>query len=179
VPYHNFVGGSTILIGDSHTALTPLVTGTIQYPKYDVNADPGRNSTVAYAMLAQYLRPRHTKVIFDIATNDWADPATFRYNLGRVWNLIGRDRALVLVTSFYPWDIVAPINKAIREFAATKTRVEVCQWSTTVWGNLGLVADALGEGPWPDGIHFTYAGYGTRAGMVKTATRNAQPRLSD
>lgn len=169
-PGHNFTGGNTIIVGDSHTW---FAGGGTQYPRWDTDSSPGRSSNPAYAILSQWLRSRHERVCFDIATNDVDDPATLRMNLRRVLDLIGKQRKLILVTSYRPDNGSAAVNRVIRDFASGRPRVSICNWLGQVNAHPEYIADEPGEGIWPDGIHFTPAGYEARTSLVKEAIRDA------
>lgn len=152
-------GGRTLDIGDSHTWLSGCGAA---YKNWDVDCTPGRGSTVGTYILAKRLRRRHTKVVFDLATNDRGDPVAYARNLRWVWDAIGKDRKLVLVTSWVPG---APstadlVNEAIHDFADGKSRVAVAEWY-----DYGLAHSV----PAGDGVHYDSTGYAARVALVKAA----------
>lgn len=162
------VGGKVLAIGDSHTW---LAGAGAQYPRWDVDSMPGRTSSEGLPILRNKIRGRHETILFDLGTNDFSDPAAFRANLDRLWEIID-GRELVLVTS---WAIrnsqiqtgVAAVNDEIRRFAAGHPRrSSVVEWGRTARDNPRLFD--------PDGVHFTTEGYRLRtqeirAGVHETA----------
>jgi hypothetical protein len=163
---HHFTGGNVLVVGDSHTWLGGAGA---QYPRYDTDCWPGRTSSTGYAVLGDWLRGRHNKVVFDLATNDYSSPALLRDNLRRVWDRIGSERRLILATSHYPFGLTAAVNTVLKDFAAGKHRVKLVRWNEYVQQNLGVVALP----PISDGIHFTGPGYGIRTQMIKDAVAAA------
>lgn len=163
----DFPRGATLLVGDSHT----FIPGCDSYPGWDVDAHAGRNSTEGLGTVRANLASRHSTVVFDLATNDVADPATFRSNLRELWGVIGQ-RDLVLVTSYIPGGVAKPVNDHIRDFAlAHPQRVEVVDWAAWARGR---------EGIFTDGLHFTDAAYERRVAMVRASVgaqlRNGRQR---
>lgn len=156
---HHFTGGSIFDLGDSHTW---LAGGGTQYPVWDTNCRPGRDSTAAVEVLAEWLRPRHKEVVFDLATNDHDDPVTFRANLRQVWSLLGPDRELLLVTTHSEKFSTYAINQEIRDFVALHpNRSEFLNWAAWARDHPNAMSD--------DGVHFTAAGYESRTTLVKAA----------
>lgn len=161
--YHSFVGSRVILIGDSHTYLS---APSKVYRRYDVDARPGRRAAEAFSVLDRHLRGRHRKVVFDIGTNDWANPRRFCRNLRRVWRRISR-RKLVLVTS---WRIDSiseiAVNRVLKRFHRRHPRrSELVRWDARAKRRPRLFSS--------DEVHFTPQGYAKRARMVKRGTRRA------
>jgi hypothetical protein len=159
--YHRFVGSRVLLIGNSHTWLSQPAR---RYSRYDVDAVCGRGSEQAYEALDRYLRRRHRKVVFDIATNDCPEPVELRKNLRRAWARIGKGK-LVLVSA---WRIVgascAPVNRILRRFHRSHPRrTALVPWARYAKRKPGIFLD--------DGVHFTAEGYRERARMVKGTTR--------
>ncbi len=154
-------------VGDSHTWITQGVFG---YPAamWEVDSRPGRESTEGLSMLSAGLRGRHDEAVFDLATNDRSQVETFRANLERAWDLIGKHRDLTLVTT---WTWSAPgseagVNSAIESLAARHPRrVVVAEWD-----------DLAAQHPeWnADGVHFTADGYRARREVVRAAVAHGK-----
>lgn len=153
-----FNDSRVLLIGDSHTVKSPCEA----YPRWDADARQGRWSEQALEALDARLRPRHTKVVFDIATNDVFDSDRYRDNLRLLWQMIG-DRKLVLVTTCAN-SVQPSVDDEIRSFvAAHPQRSSYVAWGEYACGHPELFG--------PDNIHFTAEGYEQRVGMVKDGAR--------
>ena len=159
--YHcqDIVGGDTFLVGDSHTWLSGCGTA---YPSWDVDALPGRASTDGLSVTASSLRARHRRVVFDLATNDRGDPAALAANLRALWDVLGPDRSLLLVSSYTGPRDTGPVNTVLRDFVTSHPhRSDVAPWARYVREHPDILS--------ADGVHFTPAGYSARVAMVKTA----------
>jgi acetyl esterase/lipase len=157
----DIVGGDTFLVGDSHTWLSGCGAA---YPSWDVDALPGRASTEGLAVTTSSLRARHRRVVFDLATNDRRDPAALAANLRALWDVLGRDRSLLLVSSYAAPRDTGPVNTVLRDFvAAHPRRSDVAPWASYVREHPDVLS--------ADGVHFTSAGYLARVAIVRTALR--------
>lgn len=160
-------GGGTLVIGDSHTWLAGAGR---QYPEWDSDCRAGRASSEGLRVLTNLLRPRHHSVVFDIATNDYLDPMTYRRNLQRVRQLVG-DRQLILVTA---WRVDTPgatkgideIDRVVRHFARTHSRTVQVDFARKLRRDPDLIG--------PDGVHYTLRGYEDRTRTIRQAV-NARP----
>jgi hypothetical protein len=154
-------------VGDSHTWLG---AEWLAWPNWHVDARPGRASTEGYAVLDGLLGNAYHRVVFDLATNDSADPVTFDANLRRVWDRIGPQRQLYLVTSFMPCCPTRPdgVNAVIFSLAELHPqRVTVIDWGSEA---------ALHPEWWSrDAVHFTRDGYEARATMLHFAVQRRDP----
>jgi lysophospholipase L1-like esterase len=151
-------------VGDSHTWLGAEF---LAWPNWHVDARPGRASTEGYAVLDALLTHSYRKVVFDLATNDSKDPATFGANLRRVWDRIGPHRQLYLVTSCLPCCPTRPdgVNAVIFSLAELHPqRITVIDWGS----------EAASHPEWwsRDAIHFTRDGYEARATMLRSAVKS-------
>ncbi len=158
--YHRFVGGRVLLVGDSHTWASQR---SQRYSRYDVDARCGRGSKEAYAALDRYLKRRHRKVVFDIASNDCQVPLEFQRNLRRVWMRIQK-RSLVLVTARPINDACVSVNRILKRVHRSHSRrTALVPWARYAKRHPKVYLE--------DGIHFSARGYAERARMVQQATR--------
>ena len=155
----DIVGADTFLVGDSHTWLSGC---GVAYPSWDVDALPGRASTDGLSVTTSSLRARHRRVVFDLATNDRGDPAALAANLRALWDVVGPDRSLLLVSSYTAPRDTGPVNTVLRDFVATHPRrSDVAPWARYVREHPEVLS--------ADGVHFTTAGYSARVAIVKAA----------
>lgn len=148
-------------VGDSHTWLAGA-----HPPAWQVDARPGRNSTKGLSVLRARLRGRHDEVVFDLATNDRGQVNAFRSNVNAVWDEIGAQRDLTLVTTYVPYDPGSAdgVNGVLERFSARHPqRVELVEWEDA--------ARARPEWDGGDGVHFNTAGYEARKSMIREAVR--------
>lgn len=156
-------GGKVLVVGDSHTWLAGAGR---QYPRWDTDARPGRNSAEGLAVAEKLLRRRHKLVLFDLATNDYQDPAGLRANLRSLWSQIG-SRRLMLVTCWAEVFSCGPVNRAINGFVRRHPRrAKVIRWSRAARENPAWMS--------ADGGHFTAEGYAARTRAILRAVRTAR-----
>jgi hypothetical protein len=159
---HDFDNGRVLDVGDSHTWYAGC-----DYGSWDTDAQQGRTSSTALPVVDRWLRPRHAKVVFDIATNDVFDAGLFRDNLRTLWAMIG-DRKLVLVTTCA--DATLPsVNDVIVSFVENHPQ----RSAYVPWGEYACQHPELFG---PDGVHFTPEGYEQRVAMVKQKVRELRAR---
>lgn len=167
---HGFCDSDVLLIGDSHTLLSDVPRS---FPDYDVDAESGRGSAQALNVLDQYLQPRHRIVVFDLATNDHAEPARCKANLELFRDQVG-SRRLVVVNCWRQDDpnTHLRVNRVLRRFADHHRRkVTLVDWASY----LDLHPESLGQNP--DRVHFTERAYRRRAAMVRAAVNFSARRL--
>lgn len=166
-------GSKTLVVGDSHTWLSGCGSA---YPRWDVDARPGRAAVEAEEVVGELLRPRHKRLVFDIATNNHGRPQEVRPALRRIWQqgMVGSDRTMVLVTAWALAPSMQPglttVNGELRDFRrAHPQRVKLVEWAATAQREPGLFSG--------DKVHFTGAGYDRRVQMVSAATKNQARRI--
>lgn len=169
-PYHSTTinYGPVYINGDSHTWLGGLGT---QYPEWDTDACPGRKSTEALNITTNMLRGRHELVVFDIATNDADQPLVMKENLRLLWDVIGPDRKLVLVNSWFPQfglNRAQSVNNVLANFVTNHpVRSRLVDWATPASQHPEWLSD--------DGVHFTTTGYQVRTYMITHTVNNFLP----
>ena len=155
---HDFNGSKTLLVGDSHTWIAVNFLSGL-YPAWDIDAQPSRTSTGGLEVIDAYLRPRHQRVIFDLATNDYAQPTKLRANLRALWQDLG-DRTLALVTSYRrDGNEIGPVNRVLRRFADNRRRATLVNWRAEAKQHPSYLSADL--------IHFTPEGYKRRVQIIR------------
>lgn len=163
---HVFRVGEVLIVGDSHT----LICGAHQaYPECDVDALPGRNSAEALQILDRDLRKRHRVVVFEISTNDIADPDAFAFNLRLLAERIG-ERKLVLVNCWRRDGANSheEVNRVLAEFATERPD---STWLVDWEGHIERHPRPLDPGT--DRVHFSISAYEGRIELVRGAIEEA------
>jgi hypothetical protein len=167
---HVFGESDTLIVGDSHT----LICGAhYAYPGCDIDAEVGRGSTEALAVIEEHLADRHRVIVFEIATNDIMWWQGYAANLERLRQL-APGRQLVLVNT---WRGDRPnthvqVNRALDEFhAANPDETILVDWAAYVDGRRRR---SLGRPR--DYVHFTRNAYRRRIELVSDAIAVARSR---
>lgn len=166
-------GSEVLYIGDSHTLLMSRVDQA--YPNCDVHARLGQGSAEGLRILDQYLRSRHTVIVFDLATNDVGDPHLFEANLESLRRRIG-SRELVLINTWRrdPGNSHHEVNHALGAFTNRHPgRTFLVDWASHV----DLHPESLDRVT--DHVHFTIEAYRQRVAMTRAAIDSALDRSAD
>jgi len=169
---HIGADSDVLIVGDSHTL---LCGAHYAYPTCDVDAIPGRVSAEALEIIDRFLRPRHTVIVWEIATNDVGYPPGYEENL-KLLHERAAGRQLVLVNTWRRdgGNTHEHVNAALLAFheAHPQDTIHV-DWAAHVESfeelPLGLV---------PDYVHFTPAAYEGRIGLVSEAIAEARARVA-
>ena len=166
---HVTCGGEVLIVGDSHI----LLCGAHQaFPLYDVSARVGRESTEGLEVVEVALRPHHTVVVFDLASNDVLDPLTLERNLGLLWERIG-PRELVLVNTWRAdfRNLHLRVNRVLQSFVDQHPdRVALIDWAAYIDEHPAPF------GADPDYVHFTTEVYRDRIVVLSEAIDRALDR---
>jgi len=145
------------------------------YPNCDVHARLGQGSAEGLRILDQYMRSRHTVIVFDLATNDVADPPSFEANLESLWRRIG-SRELVLINTWRqdPGNSHHDVNQVLERFTIRHPRrAFLVDWASHV----DLHAESLDRVT--DHVHFSIEAYRHRVAMTRAAIESALGRSAD
>ena len=159
---HVFRDSGVLMIGDSHTLISRAHR---PFEGYDVDARSGRESAEGMNVLSRYLRPDHRVVVFDLATNDHADPARFESNLALLETRVG-PRKLVMVNCWRQDGANSHrgVNQALACFVARQPeRASLVDWASYIDDHPGLLGQP------EDWVHFSLDAYRIRAAMVNAA----------
>jgi hypothetical protein len=145
-------GPEALVVGDSLTVGSAAYLRDRLGPQVEIDADPGRPSSVGLGVLRDRLGPSHTIVSFDLGTNaDPSRPGALAGDLRKARDLAGA-RCLVVTTINGPGD--GALNDVIERFARSASNVQLVDWHS-----IAHREDLLGG----DGIHSTPDGYRLRA----------------
>jgi hypothetical protein len=161
-----FCDSDVLVIGDSHS----LISGAHRaYPGCDVSARAGRDSVEGLKALELGLRPRHRVVVWDLSTNDHADPEGFAARLEQLRERVG-ERELILVNTWRRDGANShrSVNAVIDDFVGRyPARTRLVDWAAHVDAH----EEALGRET--DFVHFSAAAYEDRIELINTAIREA------
>lgn len=161
-----------LFVGDSHT----LICGAHwAYPGCDVDARPGRASAEALEIVDRFLQPRHTVVVFEIATNDVLNSVSYAANLRNLYDRI-EGRQLVLVNTWRQDGSATHfhVNSELATFHALHPE-------DTILVDFAAIVDGFRRpplGPTPDYVHFTPPAYKGRIVKVNEAIAEARARAA-
>ena len=157
-------GDGVLVIGDS------LAVGGEVYLEQEmddvpltIDAEIGRASAAGLERLEANLSAEHGVVVFALGSNDDpGNPAALEANLEQANALAGGRCVVVSTVSVEDYSGIedAPLNRAIRSFAAANPNVRLVEWQDLVTANPDLLTD---------GAHATPEGYTIRASMIAQA----------
>lgn len=161
--------GTVTLVGDSlNVGVERYLPGALPGWKVVANDRVGRSTPEGIAELEAGRPILSSHVVVSLGTNDPPDDVEgFRANVGRVLELVGRNRCVVWATI---WRDGAPndaFNAVLRDAAAANPRVRLIEWAQMAQQHPDWLAG--------DGLHGNETGYRERARAIASATTGCAP----